>query len=206
MARLSSKQKEIVRERIIEKSRKLFFEHGFKKTSTRMIAKAAGIANGTLFNYFDSKGEIFIEILSTGYMKKDAMMAKVNSEDKLPSELIFDFCANNMAIFLSPPKNMLKETMGVVVSSINKKYNLLSKIMELDIGFIDELNSLIASLINDRALRGCNPTLLSEAIYSSIIYDYVFFILSEELEKGDFLNRMKEKITFLVGPYEKKWL
>ncbi len=204
MVRLSSKQKEIVREKIIEESRNLFFEHGFIKTSTRMIAKAAGIANGTLFNYFGSKGEILIEILSEGYIKKDGTMAKVNLEDKLPSELIFDFCANNMAIFISMPKDMLKETVGVVVSSINKKYNLLSKIMELDIGFMDELNSMVRSLINDGALQKCNSTLLSETIYSSIIYDYIFFILSEELEKDDFLNRMKEKITFLVRPYENK--
>ena len=168
-----------------------------------MITKAVGIANGTLFNYFGSKGEILVEILSEGYVKKDEMMAKVNLEDKLPSELIFDFCANNMSIFLSMPKNMLKETIVVVVSSINQKYNLLSKIMELDIGFIDELNSMITSLINDEALRECNPTLLSEMIYSSIMYDYIFFILSEELEREDFLNRMKEKIAFLVGPYEK---
>jgi AcrR family transcriptional regulator len=203
LARLSSQQKEVVREKIIEKSRELFFEHGFKTTSTRMITKAVGIANGTLFNYFGSKGEILVEILSEGYVKKDEMMAKVNLEDKLPSELIFDFCANNMSIFLSMPKNMLKETIVVVVSSINQKYNLLSKIMELDIGFIDELNSMITSLINDEALRECNPTLLSEMIYSSIMYDYIFFILSEELEREDFLNRMKEKIAFLVGPYEK---
>jgi AcrR family transcriptional regulator len=36
-------------------ARKLFARRGLEGTSTRQIAKAAGIAVGTLFNYFPSK-------------------------------------------------------------------------------------------------------------------------------------------------------
>ncbi|MGB6128414.1 MAG: TetR/AcrR family transcriptional regulator [Psychrilyobacter sp.] len=51
---------------IIEVAMKLFVERGFHGTPTSLIAKEAGIATGTLFNYFKTKNilinEIFIEI------------------------------------------------------------------------------------------------------------------------------------------------
>lgn len=54
------------RKKIIEVATKLFVERGFHGTPTSLIAKEAGIATGTLFNYFKTKdiliNEIFIEI------------------------------------------------------------------------------------------------------------------------------------------------
>ena len=51
---------------IIEIATKLFVERGFHGTPTSLIAKEAGIATGTLFNYFKTKdiliNEIFMEI------------------------------------------------------------------------------------------------------------------------------------------------
>ena len=43
------------RERIIDHALALFAEHGYEYTSVRMIAQAAGIAQGLLYNYFASK-------------------------------------------------------------------------------------------------------------------------------------------------------
>jgi AcrR family transcriptional regulator len=43
------------RKRILEVAQHLFTSKGFDATTTRDIAKAAGIATGTMFNYFPSK-------------------------------------------------------------------------------------------------------------------------------------------------------
>ena len=43
------------RRRIIERALALFAEHGYERTSVRMIADAAGISQGLLYNYFDGK-------------------------------------------------------------------------------------------------------------------------------------------------------
>ena len=46
------------RTQIIEAAVRLFHRDGFWKTSTAAIANEAGIANGTLFNYFTTKAEL----------------------------------------------------------------------------------------------------------------------------------------------------
>lgn len=46
------------REAIMEAALKLFTERGFHGTSTAQISKEAGIATGTLFNYFPTKEDL----------------------------------------------------------------------------------------------------------------------------------------------------
>jgi AcrR family transcriptional regulator len=53
--RVTAKVKEQTRDRILRAARKLFVSKGFDETTTRDIAARAGIAVGTLFNYFPSK-------------------------------------------------------------------------------------------------------------------------------------------------------
>ena len=50
------------RKKIIEISLRLFVERGFHGTPTSMIAKEAGIATGTLFNYFKTKDILINEV------------------------------------------------------------------------------------------------------------------------------------------------
>ena len=62
--RITAEARNATRERIIKVAAKLFAKKGWDNTTTRGIAAAAGIANGTLFNYFDSKEAIVAELIS----------------------------------------------------------------------------------------------------------------------------------------------
>jgi AcrR family transcriptional regulator len=50
------------REILIETAIKLFVENGFHGTATAKIAKEAGVANGTLFQYFKTKEDLILAI------------------------------------------------------------------------------------------------------------------------------------------------
>ena len=52
---------------IVESARSIFCSHGFEKGSIEDIAKDAGIAEGTIYRYFDSKRDILNEVLSRHY-------------------------------------------------------------------------------------------------------------------------------------------
>lgn len=49
--------------KILEKSKKLFACHGFDKTSTKLIAEAAGIKKPSLYYFFKNKEEIYSSII-----------------------------------------------------------------------------------------------------------------------------------------------
>lgn len=59
---MRTEKKEKMRRKILEVAGQLFKDKGFAATSMREIADECQIAVGTLYNYFKSKGEMFIEI------------------------------------------------------------------------------------------------------------------------------------------------
>jgi len=62
--RITAKAKQEVRERILTAGKSLFQSKGFSGTTTRDISREAGIAVGTLFNYFPNKESLGMSILA----------------------------------------------------------------------------------------------------------------------------------------------
>jgi len=52
------------REEILQAAAALFAEKGYQRTAVREIADRAGIAPGTIYLYFDSKGDLLIELMT----------------------------------------------------------------------------------------------------------------------------------------------
>ncbi|MRG87162.1 TetR/AcrR family transcriptional regulator [Salinibacillus xinjiangensis] len=55
------------RKELMNKAIQLFSEKGFHQTSVQEIAQAAGISKGAFYKHFDTKEQVFIEILKTHY-------------------------------------------------------------------------------------------------------------------------------------------
>ena len=51
-------------EQILDAAAHLFAERGFHRTTTKDIAEAADVAEGTLYNYFETKNDLLFAILS----------------------------------------------------------------------------------------------------------------------------------------------
>jgi AcrR family transcriptional regulator len=74
---ISDKQREILNAAL-----KLFVENGFHATPTSMIAKQAGVANGTLFHYYPTKDELIVALYTEikGNLSKCVLDAEVENE------------------------------------------------------------------------------------------------------------------------------
>jgi len=51
------------REQIVEAATRVFAEKGFRRATTREVARVAGISEGTIYNYFEDKEAILMAIL-----------------------------------------------------------------------------------------------------------------------------------------------
>ena len=72
-----TKRTEELRRRILDESMKLFFEQGFEGTTTRQILDRVGILNGSLYNIYRSKEEIFSDITEDSYQYEAGDATKV---------------------------------------------------------------------------------------------------------------------------------
>lgn len=80
------------RVQILESAQKVFIKSGYNGSTTLEIAKAANISEVTLFRYFSSKQEIFLEVIEPVLLQslKAAIAASksLTPEEKLESILI----------------------------------------------------------------------------------------------------------------------
>jgi AcrR family transcriptional regulator len=53
-------------QQILDAAYKVFVREGFARATTAEIARTAGIAEGTIYNYFSSKRELFTELVKSG--------------------------------------------------------------------------------------------------------------------------------------------
>lgn len=55
--------------RILQAAQRLFARHGYGGTTTRDLAQAAGVAEGTLFRYFENKKAILLRVATEGWVE-----------------------------------------------------------------------------------------------------------------------------------------
>ena len=51
------------REQILEAATRVFAEKGFRRATTREVAREAGVSEGTIYNYFEDKDALLVAIL-----------------------------------------------------------------------------------------------------------------------------------------------
>ena len=87
--RITAKAKAETRVRILEAADNLFKINGFSQTTTRDIARATGLATGTLFNYFATKEELALTLVGARLREAGAEFQKRRSGGESLEELLF---------------------------------------------------------------------------------------------------------------------
>ena len=72
------------REQLIAVGRELFQQRPYDQVSMDDVAAAAGVSKGLIFHYFDSKRDLYVEIIGRG--ANDLMQASMVSENLPPME------------------------------------------------------------------------------------------------------------------------
>jgi AcrR family transcriptional regulator len=122
--RITAEEKTATRERIIRAAAKLFAKKGYENATTRDIATKAGIATGTLFNYFESKEAIVAALISDALAQAQEEIEE--GEDQTLEEELFtliwtefsalegyrNFLAQAAETILSPLRRYSRESAG----------------------------------------------------------------------------------------------
>jgi AcrR family transcriptional regulator len=182
------------REKIIEKARELFLKDGYLKTSTATIAKEVEIGEGTLFNYFPTKAELFMSV----FIKNDELMAKCADEylhdgaevGVAISERIID----DLKSFENMDKAILREYIGVLYQLTNVEQNdAIQSVLRFDGLVLDHLREMIKVLQDRNILRqefeinifiNCVYSVVTNLLTSYVIHtDMTFETLKLELKR-----------------------
>ena len=95
------KEKENKRNNILKAARKLFFDRGFKAVTVDSIAAKAGVSKGSIYLYFDSKEEIYAQVLIADNIEGHKNLLYFDSKDSPAEELLLEYSQRYVNNFLN---------------------------------------------------------------------------------------------------------
>jgi AcrR family transcriptional regulator len=180
------------REKIMEAATVLFADHGYEGTSVREIAKAADVNVASVNYYFNSKENLFLEIMKAGFVECSLEMKELLEKNKGELESTMIDC---FRYFLENSHN-LRSHFKLMLSS-QHSHHLVSEGTEDSIygppggmvmaGAIKNL----APSASDRDVHWALRTLFSHIVHTSIIHStciksntQILFCSQLDLEEG----------------------
>jgi len=161
IAERKERDKQEMRDRIIEVATKMFIEDGYDKTSIRNIAEQIEYSPATIYLYFKDKDELFFAIHELGFMKllqEMEVLKKMKSPFKQLREMgviYIDFAINNpeyydLMFIMRAPMNVIKESKGSenCWQMGESTFGMLHQILEacIDQKLIKNKNALLTTL------------------------------------------------------------
>lgn len=153
-----------VKMKIMEAAFKVFGEHGFERSTTKAIAQEAGVAEGTIFNYFPTKRDILF-----GFLENEV-------SGRLP-EMLQDSSTRGPALIKSLLRSRLdmwrthQAVMKVMVAEALFKEDVANEIAErVLLPGLRQIESYIAEQVEAGVCRPVNPGIAARGIVGQILW------------------------------------
>ena len=98
-----SERNELTKARARALGAKLFAERGYGETTTRQLAAAMNVTNGTFYYYFDSKEDLLFEISTEALNEITTAVRRAVTDLTDPQERIKAMIAAHMSVILGSP-------------------------------------------------------------------------------------------------------
>jgi AcrR family transcriptional regulator len=115
--RVTAQVRAATRQRILEVAQELFASQGFDATTTRDIAQSAGIATGTMFNYFSSKEAVVGSLAAEALADLEVDSSERDREESSLEADLFAFVAAGLRK-LKPLRKHLPVVLGTALSPV----------------------------------------------------------------------------------------
>jgi Transcriptional regulator len=93
------KEKDSRKKLILKSARTLFFKKGFNNVTVDEIAKISELGKGSIYLYFNSKEEIYAQILLNDIENFNEQVSVLLNKKKIASELLVDFSWSTLIFF-----------------------------------------------------------------------------------------------------------
>jgi len=190
------KERELRKEQILNAALKVFKANELEKATMDEIAKQADFGKATLYYYFSSKEEIFIEILNRGWkMIWESIEPVIHDSDK-PKDTFID--ALNIIGSLIRNNQSLFEFLFTVPQKMQS--SLTEENPEWK-GFQRKMYGVFQGLLEEGMAKNEFPKMRSDLLMRAIggLFHGLFFLGNEK--KPMSRQTMEEFITTFIGNY-----
>lgn len=131
--------------RILTAAREICSEKGFEATRMEEIAGRAGVSKGTLYNFFPSKEDLFVDTVLFAYQNFDGLLPAVDDPNVDPTirlQALVDSLAGGFEE-ISQQILLAHQAWSVVLRAPSARDRLFGTLRGIYAGFTDDLSSIL---------------------------------------------------------------
>lgn len=172
------KEKDNRKKLILKSARALFFKKGFNNVTVDAIAKSSELGKGSIYLYFNSKEEIYTQILLNDIDNFNQHVSVLFDEKKSVGDLLFEFSCIYVDFFLNEPELFrILMTYMLHPTKINLTEELNSQILTSNYRSIDVIGKIFQKAASKEFSADINIKQNQNAIWgllNGIISLYIF--------------------------------
>lgn len=176
------KKDENLRETLLEMARYIITENGFDALNIRTLAKKAGVASGTVYNYFENKDDILLALTEEYWQKTLAEMQGKIKAGGFASQFceIYTFLQNRIA----NSAGMLMGSLGNVETAGRQRMQAMQQVLR---------KAIIERIDADESIRQnvWSSTLTKESFADFIIINMMALLRTSAPNMGSFIEIVK---------------
>jgi len=180
MAGLRARQKHDRNRRIVEAAARLFREVGFERLKIETIAEAAGLSVGTIYNYYEGKGDVLIAVVSLEVNEViaagEAVLNRRWPEATTAIDALFGIYLRHSLHYLS--KEMWRAAMSM--SILHPDARLSRHYRDLDAQLCDQVCRLVGHLDGQGLIpRRTGSANLGRILFNTMNQSFMNFVTDE---------------------------
>ncbi len=203
------REKEQRRQGILKAAKKLFVENGFKFVTVANIAEKAELSKGAIYLYFNSKEEIYAQILLTDIESFHKEISQIFQGGKAATDVLLDFANAYIDIFLKEREqfrilmsfmlqadnlSLSNETRRKIIREMNRTISLIERILQYGV----EAGDLVLKKSDIRKMRNALWGLLNGIISLHL------FVGTESMREERIRSNVKEGIETMIEGLKNK--
>ena len=200
MSGLRERQKATRHSRILDTASRLFRDHGYDAVKMEAIAAAAEVSIGTIYNYYQNKGDLLVAIVAMEVNEVLAAGEKVIAKPPRNAEKAIDGLIGNYIdhslVYLS--KEMWRQAMAISIQQPDSPFGLAYSALDVALaqqtcGLIEKLQAL--GLVNARA----DAKSFGELIFNNTNMMFTVFVKSETMTVSQLRLAIRKQLRPVVA-------
>ncbi len=197
MAGLRERQKREREERILRAATRLFDTRGYAETGVEDIAAEAGLAVGTIYNYFGSKPELLVTMIRGETSETLAEIEPILKDAQLPPrEAISRVFDVYVGLLGRHPREHLRQ---LVVAALANPAAIAGPIFGEDLRLVSGLADLLAELRARGALADdADPGQVAVVLYGVYAAWFLAYLASRELSLDEVRRQIRAGVDIVM--------
>ena len=194
MTGLRARQKAVRHQRILDVALHLFREAGYDAVRTEDIAAGADVSVGTLYNYFENKGDLLLalvtlevdEVLDQGAM----VVANPPADIAQALDTLIGGYYSHSTVYLS--KELWRTAMALTIQAPGTPFS--ARYTELDRMLTDQVCALIAALQRRGIVRtDVAAQAIGQIVFNNLNQMFIEFVKLDAMSIADLTAAMSEQ-------------